>query len=67
MLCSAAQDATLELTALGTAKVPVLDGGTLMLDDGRELRLAGSNRRRQPTPGTLAGSQPLRLERLGPE
>ena len=44
IVCSArAQDATAcKLTALGTAKVAaVRDGGTLMLDDGRELRLAG--------------------------
>lgn len=72
IVCSArAQDATAcKLTALGTAKVAaVRDGGTLMLDDGRELRLAGI----EITAGSrdalqaLAGGQLLRLERLGPE
>ena len=56
------------LTAAGSAKVAaVRDGGTLMLDDGRELRLAGI----EVADGgrgalqALAGGRPLRLERLG--
>jgi endonuclease YncB( thermonuclease family) len=72
IVCSArAQDATAcKFTALGTVKVAaVLDGGTLMLDDGRELRLAGIEvaAGSRDTLQALAGSQPLRLERLGPE
>jgi endonuclease YncB( thermonuclease family) len=72
IVCSAsAQDATAcKLTALGTATVAaVLDGGTLMLDDGRELRLAGveiAAGSRDALQALVAG-RPLRLERLGPE
>jgi endonuclease YncB( thermonuclease family) len=70
-LCSAkAQDAACKLTALGTANVTsVLDGGTLMLDDGRELRLAGIEvaAGSRDALQALASGQPLRLERLGPE
>jgi endonuclease YncB( thermonuclease family) len=71
IVCSArAQDATCKLTALGTATVAaVLDGGTLMLDDGRELRLAGveiAAGSRDALQALVAG-RPLRLERLGPE
>jgi endonuclease YncB( thermonuclease family) len=71
IVCSArAQDAACKLTALGSATVTsVRDGGTLMLDDGRELRLAGI----EVAAGSrdallvLAAGQKLRLERLGPE
>lgn len=68
--CSArAQDAC-KLTPLGQAKVAsVLDGGTLMLEDGRELRLAGIDVAAGSRDALLAltGGQTLRLERLGPE
>jgi endonuclease YncB( thermonuclease family) len=72
MVCSArAQDsAACKLTALGAANVTaVLDGGTLMLDDGRELRLAGVEvaAGSRDALQALATRQPLRLERLGPE
>src|SRR5882757_3167518 len=72
IVCSAtAQDATAcKFTALGTVKVAaVLDGGTLMLDDGRELRLAGVEIAvgSRDALQALAGGQALRLERLGPE
>jgi endonuclease YncB( thermonuclease family) len=67
-VCSAGAQTPCKLTALGTAKVAaVQDGGTLMLDDGRELRLAGI----EVADGsrgalqTLIGDRPLRLERLG--
>ena len=71
IVCSArAEDATCKLIALGSATVAsVRDGGTLMLDDGRELRLAGI----EVTAGSrdalraLVAGQKLRLERLGPE
>jgi endonuclease YncB( thermonuclease family) len=68
--CSArAQDAC-KLTPLGQTKVAsVLDGGTLMLEDGRELRLAGIDvaTGSRDALQALTGSQTLRLERLGPE
>jgi endonuclease YncB( thermonuclease family) len=58
------------LTPIGSATVAaVRDGGTLMLDDGRELRLAGI----EIAPGhrealrALAEGRTLRLERLGSE
>lgn len=58
------------LTPIGSATVAaVRDGGTLMLDDGRELRLAGI----EIAPGrrealrALAHGRTLRLERLGAE
>lgn len=70
-VCSArAQDTACKLTSLGTAAVAsVRDDGTLMLDDGRELRLAGievAAGSREALQG-LAGGRKLRLERLGPE
>ena len=70
--CSAkAQNAAAcKLSPLGAAKVAaVLDGGTLMLDDGRELRLAGVEvaAASRDALQALAGDRPLRLERLGPE
>ncbi len=72
LVCSArAQDATAcKLTPLGTATVSaVLDGGTLMLDDGRELRLAGIEiaAGSRDALQALAAGQKLRLEKLGPE
>jgi len=66
----AAAQTPCKLTALGTATVAaVLDGGTLMLDDGRELRLAGVEiaAGSRDALQALAGGQALRLERLGPE
>lgn len=71
-VCSArAQDAAAcKLIALGAANVAsVLDGGTLMLDDGRELRLAGIEvaAGSRDALQALAASQKLRLERLGSE
>jgi endonuclease YncB( thermonuclease family) len=64
-----AQGASCKLTPIGEATVAAIrDGGTLMLADGRELKLAGidvaagSMETLQP----LAAGQPLRLERLGP-
>ena len=72
IVCSAtAQDAATpcKLTAIGTANVTaVRDGGTLMLEDGRELRLAGievAEGSRDALQALAAG--PLRLERLGGE
>ena len=64
---ASAQDAC-KLTALGTANVAaVRDGRTLLLADGRELRLAAieiaDNSR--PALQSLIGDRPLRLEALG--
>ncbi len=59
-----------KLTAIGGAKVAaVQEGGTLMLDDGRELRLAGVEIAggSRGALQALVGDRPLRLERLGPE
>jgi endonuclease YncB( thermonuclease family) len=71
IMCSArAEDTACNLTALGSATVTsVHDGGTLMLDDGRELRLAGIEvaAGSRDALQTLAADQKLRLERLGPE
>jgi len=68
VVCSAGAQAPCKLTAIGSAKVAaVRDGGTLMLDDGRELRLAGI----EVADGSrgalqaLVGGRPLRLEGLG--
>jgi endonuclease YncB( thermonuclease family) len=70
-VCNArAQDSgACKLTSIGEATVTaVRDGGTLMLGDGRELKLAGievaggSHDTLQP----LAGGQTLRLETLSP-
>jgi hypothetical protein len=65
-----AQGTPCKLTPIGEAKVTaVRDSGTLMLADGRELKLAGID----PAAGSkdtlqlLAVGQPLRLERLGPQ
>ena len=61
---------TRKLTAIGTANVAaVRDGRTLMLDDSRELRLAGIEVADDSRNAlhALVGGRPLRLERLGPE
>ena len=64
-----AQDAC-KLTAIGTATAAaVRDGRTLLLADGRELRLAGievTDDSRAALQALVAG-HPLRLEKLGPE
>jgi endonuclease YncB( thermonuclease family) len=68
-VCNAAAQEPCKLVAFGTATVAaVRDGRTLLLGDGRELRLAGieagdDNAALQ----ALVGGHPLRLERLGPE
>jgi len=57
-----------KLTAIGSANVvAVRDGRTLMLDDGRELRLAAIEAADDGRDAlqTLAGGRVLRLERLG--
>jgi endonuclease YncB( thermonuclease family) len=69
-VCTAAAQAPCKLTAIGTATIAaVRDGRTLMLDDGRELRLAGieAGDDSHAALQTLAGGRALRLERLGPE
>lgn len=71
-VCNArAQDsAACKLTSIGEATVTaVRDGGTLMLGDGRELKLAGIEVAggSYETLQALAGGQTLRLETLGPE
>lgn len=77
-VCNArAQDsasAACKLTSIGEATVTaVRDGGTLMLGDGRELKLAGievaggSHETLQALLQPLAGGQTLRLETPGPE
>ena len=71
-VCNArAQDSTAcKLTSIGEATVTaVRDGGTLMLGDGRELKLAGIEVAggSHETLQALAGGQTLRLETLGPE
>src|SRR5665647_2631290 len=66
----AAAQENCNLTAIGSAKVAtVRDGSTLMLEDGRELRLAGIEVADGSRGALLAlvGGRPLRLEQLGPE
>ena len=65
---AAAQEAC-KLAAMGTAVVTaVRDGRTLLLTDGRELRLAGIEAGDDGGAlQALVGGQPLRLERLGPD
>ena len=72
LVCNArAQDsAACKLTSIGEATVTaVRDGGTLMLADGRELKLAGIEVAggSHETLLALAGGQKLRLETLGPD
>jgi endonuclease YncB( thermonuclease family) len=70
MACNAAAQEQCKLTAIGTSNVAaVRDGRTLMLVDGRELRLAAievTDDSREALQ-TLVGGRPLRLERLGAE
>lgn len=68
--CSAAAQDACKLTPLGEARVAaVRDGGTLMLDDGRELRLTGVDvaADSRDVLQALASGQSLRLGRLGAE
>ena len=70
VVCNAAAQERCRLTALGPANVAaVRDGRTLMLDDGRELRLAAIEVADDSRSAlqSLIGGQPLRLERLGAE
>ncbi len=47
LVCNAAAQERCKLTTIGTANVAVVrDGRTLLLDDGRELRLAGDRSHR---------------------
>jgi endonuclease YncB( thermonuclease family) len=70
LVCNAAAQEPCKLTAIGSANVAaVRDGRTLLLADGRELRLAGieaADASRATLQALVAGHQ-LRLERLGPE
>jgi endonuclease YncB( thermonuclease family) len=70
LVCDATAQELCKLTMIGTANVAtVRDGRTLLLDDGRELRLAaieaGSDSRNALQ--ILIGDRPLRLERLSAE
>lgn len=59
-----------KLTLIGVATVAtVRDGRTLVLDDGREVRLAGieATDGRRDALQSLVGGRNVRLERLGPE
>jgi endonuclease YncB( thermonuclease family) len=70
IVCNAVAQEACKLTAIGTASIAaVRDGRTLMLDDGREVRLAAievSHDSREALQ-SLIGAKPLRLERLGAE
>ena len=70
LVCNAAAQEPCKLTTIGTANVAaVRDGRTLLLADGRELRLAAievADASRATLQALVAG-HPLRLERLGPE
>ena len=70
LVCNAAAQEPCKLTADGSANVvAVRDGRTLLLGDGRELRLAAievPDDSRAALQALVAG-RPLRLERLGPE
>ncbi len=68
IMCTAAAQEPCRLTAIGTANVAaVRDGRTLLLADGRELRLAGieAGDDSHSALQALVGGRPLRLERLG--
>lgn len=70
LVCDAAAQELCKLTAIGTANVAaVRDGRTLMLEDGRELRLAAIEVGNDSgnVLQMLVGDRPLRLERLGAE
>ena len=70
LVCNAAAQEPCKLTTIGTVNVAaVRDGRTLLLADGRELRLAGievADASRAALQALVAG-RPLRLERLGTE
>jgi endonuclease YncB( thermonuclease family) len=69
LVCNAAAQEHCQLTPIGTATVAtVRDGRTLLLADGRELRLAGIEvpDDSRATLQALVAGHPLRLERLGP-
>ena len=70
LVCNAAAQDGCKLTAIGSANVAVVrDGRTLLLADGRELRLAAidvADGSRAALQALVAG-HPLRLERLEPE
>lgn len=70
MACNAAAQEQCKLTAIGTVNVAAIrDSRTLLLDDGRELRLPAievSDDSRHVLQ-TLVGGRLLRLERLGAE
>jgi len=70
LVCDAAAQERCKLTAIGTANVDVVrDGRTLLLADGRELRLAAievADGSRAALQALVAG-HPLRLERLEPK
>jgi endonuclease YncB( thermonuclease family) len=70
LVCNAAAQEPCKLTVIGNANVAsVRDGRTLLLSDGRELRLAGievSDDSRAAIQALAAGHS-LRLERLGAE
>jgi len=70
MMCNAAAQEQCKLTAMGTANVAdVRDGRKLLLDDGRELRLAAIKVTDDSRDAlqTLVHGHLLRLERLGAE
>ncbi len=70
LLCHAAAQDGCTLTAIGTAKVAaVRDGRTLLLADGRELRLAGIEVGDDSRAAlqALAAGHAIRLGRIGPE
>ena len=70
LVCNAVAQEPCTRTTIGTANVAaVRDGRTLLLADGRELRLAGIEVTADSRAAlqTLVAGHPLRLERLGPE
>ena len=69
LVCNAAAQEHCQLTAIGTVNVAtVRDGRTLLLRDGRDLRLAGIEVTDDSCAAlqALVAGHPLRLERLGP-
>jgi endonuclease YncB( thermonuclease family) len=70
LVCSAAAQESCKLAALGAGTVAaVRDGRTLLLGDGRELRLAAIevNENSRTALQALVAGRNLRLEQLGPE